>query len=96
MSATHTPEKRSRPRTPVETPFDQMPHLGLSVIGVVSDVSGLKPSEIHERVAEGRFPKPLKLGPRCSRWRACDIREWLADPVNWNATTHSTKGGDHE
>ncbi|WP_415519299.1 MAG: helix-turn-helix transcriptional regulator [Desulfovibrio aminophilus] len=27
---------------------------------------------------EGRFPKPVKLGPRTTAWRAEDVREWLA------------------
>ncbi len=29
-------------------------------------------------VASGRFPKPVKLGPRITAWRVEDIREWLA------------------
>ena len=26
---------------------------------------------------EGRFPKPVKLGPRTTAWRAEDVREWM-------------------
>ena len=28
-------------------------------------------------VKEGRFPKPLKVGPRCSMWRAEDVIAWI-------------------
>lgn len=31
-------------------------------------------------VRAGRFPKPVRLGPRIVAWRAEDIRELLANP----------------
>lgn len=31
----------------------------------------------------GRFPKPIKLSARCTRWRLSDIRAWMADPMAW-------------
>ena len=30
-------------------------------------------------IRDGRFPKPVKLGPRTAAWRAEDIRKLLAD-----------------
>lgn len=29
-------------------------------------------------VKDGRFPKPVKLGPRITAWRVADIRDWIA------------------
>lgn len=29
-------------------------------------------------VKDGRFPKPVKLGPRITAWRVADIRAWIA------------------
>lgn len=29
-------------------------------------------------VRGGRFPKPVKLGPRITAWRVEDIRAWIA------------------
>jgi len=29
-------------------------------------------------VRAGKFPKPVKLGPMTSAWRASDVAEWLA------------------
>jgi prophage regulatory protein len=30
-------------------------------------------------VGEGRFPKPIKLSPGCSRWRVADLEKWEAE-----------------
>jgi prophage regulatory protein len=32
---------------------------------------------IYDKIADGRFPAPERDGPRCSRWRAGDVLEWL-------------------
>ena len=39
---------------------------------------GLKKSAIYEYMAEGTFPKPVRLGRRAVAWRASDIEEWKA------------------
>ena len=28
-------------------------------------------------VKTGKFPKPVKLGPRTTAWSASDVREWM-------------------
>lgn len=33
-----------------------------------------------EGVATGRFPQPIKLGPRTTAWRVPDIRRLYEDP----------------
>ena len=33
---------------------------------------------LHRWVAEGRFPKPVKLGPGTTAWRVEDVRAWIA------------------
>lgn len=42
---------------------------------VVSRV-GMGRSMIYALIGEGRFPKPIKRGPKWSRWRAGDIAGW--------------------
>jgi prophage regulatory protein len=32
-------------------------------------------------VKEGRFPQPIKLGPRTTVWRETDIQAMLGDPI---------------
>ena len=34
-------------------------------------------STFWEWVKKGRFPKPVKLGPRTTAWRVEDIRAWM-------------------
>ena len=33
--------------------------------------------------AEGRFPAPVRLSARCTRWRLSAVRAWMADPQGW-------------
>ena len=39
---------------------------------------GLGRSTIYAMVKAGTFPAPVKLSPRCVRWRASDVSAWLA------------------
>ena len=50
---------------------------------LVSYLSGVGKSAIYYAARAGRMPAPLRLSPRCSRWRAGDIAEYLRDPFNW-------------
>jgi len=29
-------------------------------------------------VKEGRFPKPIRLSPGCTRWKSSEVEEWEA------------------
>ena len=44
---------------------------------------GLCRASIYAKVAEHRFPSPIKLTEHASGWRMGDVREWLADPTGW-------------
>jgi prophage regulatory protein len=35
------------------------------------------------RVADGTFPKQVKLSDRVSAWRVGDVRKWLAEQQAW-------------
>ncbi len=37
-------------------------------------------------IKSGRYPKPIKLGPRISAWRVEDIRALLEHPESINTT----------
>ena len=39
--------------------------------------TGLARSTIYDHVARGKFPRPVKLGPRVVAWRECDISRWI-------------------
>ena len=38
---------------------------------------GLGRSTIYAKMANGEFPRPIKLGQRAVGWRSCDIENWL-------------------
>lgn len=38
---------------------------------------GLSRSTIYAMIAEGEFPKPIKLGKRAVGWRESDVANWL-------------------
>ena len=43
----------------------------------VEKMVGLSRSTIYAMIAEGSFPKPIKLGKRAVGWREADLRAWL-------------------
>lgn len=43
-----------------------------ALIGIAGD------STVMKLVGDKRFPAPIRLSHRCSRWRAGDVRAWLA------------------
>jgi predicted DNA-binding transcriptional regulator AlpA len=45
----------------------------------IAAAAGQSLSWWYEEVSEGRAPKPVIRGPRCTRWRLSDIREWLIE-----------------
>ena len=43
----------------------------------VEQLVGLKKSTIYKMMAEGNFPKAIKISPRCIAWLAADIDTWV-------------------
>ena len=43
---------------------------------------GLSRSTIHRQVAEGLFPKPIRVGVRSVRWRESDIEKWKQQHID--------------
>lgn len=43
----------------------------------LKSILGVGHSTIYKMVAEGRFPRQTRIGPRASRWRSDDVIEWL-------------------
>lgn len=42
-------------------------------------------STLWEWVAKGQFPAPVKLSTRVTAWSAASVRQFLANPQNWEA-----------
>ena len=47
-------------------------------VQTVCAVVGMSTSSIFRKLAAGQFPAPVRLGTRCTRWKAGDVRAWLA------------------
>jgi prophage regulatory protein len=51
---------------------------------------GLSRSTIYQRIKEGTFPAPVRLGERAVGWRAGDIERFLLNPAGYRAPPVST------
>ena len=49
----------------------------------VEAITGLSRSTIYAKLkaGDGNFPQPIRLGARCTRFRAGDVQAWLAAQV---------------
>ena len=43
----------------------------------VEVMTGLKKSSVYERIRNGGFPKPVKLGPRATGFVESEVAEWV-------------------
>lgn len=46
----------------------------------VKQMVGLGTTAIYERIKQGSFPKPIKLG-RMSMWVESEVQEWIAERI---------------
>lgn len=45
--------------------------------------TGLSRSTIYRKIAEGSFPRQLRISINGAGWRESDINQWIADPAGW-------------
>ena len=62
--------------------------------GQVEREVGLKRSTIYQRMQEGTFPRPIRLGERAVGWRASDIERFLEDPVGYRVSPSADESRD--
>lgn len=46
--------------------------------------TGLSRSTIYKKVADGQFPRPVKLGERAVAWDAAAVTAWISERVAAN------------
>ena len=46
-------------------------------LATVEALTGLGRSTIYAKLAKNQFPQPVRLGARCTRFRAGDVQAWL-------------------
>lgn len=54
-----------------------IPEIGFVRLPQVLEVIPVGKTSWWEGVKSGRFPKPIKLSPRCTAWKAEEIRELI-------------------
>lgn len=59
--------------------MEQPPQVRLGDIRDAVRIAGISKSEIHRRVADGTFPKPIRFAPRCTRYPLHEIEQWVVD-----------------
>ena len=42
-------------------------------------LAGLRPTHVGALVKRGQFPRPVKLSAKVVRWKAGDVKKWLAE-----------------
>jgi prophage regulatory protein len=65
---------RARPHQPLHAAQVADALLRLST---VEAITGLGRSTIYAKLASNEFPQPVRLGARCTRFRAGDVQAWL-------------------
>ena len=46
-------------------------------VRTVSYATGLSVASLYRKLAAKEFPEPVRLGKRCTRWKAADVRAWI-------------------
>lgn len=68
----------TKPNAPHRSPTDLADVAFLDIRDLCA-LARMSASWIHDEVRAHRFPQPLRFGPRCTRWRSSDVRQWLVD-----------------
>ncbi len=55
----------------------ECPLQGFIRLPAIIKLLGIGKTSFYKGVREGRFPKPVKIGPRTSAWRVQDIRSLI-------------------
>lgn len=51
--------------------------------------TGLSRSSIYQRISDGAFPSPIRIGAKAVGWVEAEIDDWLKGQL------HATRGGAH-
>lgn len=69
----------SKPRTRTQQPLHAAQVAdALLRLRTVEAITGLSRSTIYAKVKAGEFVEPVRIGARCTRFRAGDVQAWLA------------------
>ena len=49
----------------------------LLTVSEVTQTIGVATSTLYRWMHNGNFPRGIKLGPACTRWRSIEIEQWI-------------------
>lgn len=48
-------------------------------IGKVLDRTGFSRATLYRKIADGSFPKQVKISERCAAWRESEVNAWITN-----------------
>jgi len=51
----------------------------------VIDRTGLSRSTLYRKIAEGTFPRQVRIGIQSTGWYEAEVQQWIADPPAYRA-----------
>jgi prophage regulatory protein len=57
------------------------PHEIMVRLPAVLEITGLAKSTLYKKMADGQFPRSVKIGPRACAWIWSEINGWVADQI---------------
>ena len=58
-------------------------------IKTVLERTGLSRSTMYRKMQNGTFPKNIQISIRCAGWRESAVKEWLRNPIFYDAADHA-------
>jgi len=58
---------------------------------IVEENTGCKKSTIYQMIADGRFPKPVRLSARHVAWSETAVLQWVQDRIAEAQQSHGAK-----
>lgn len=58
----------------------------LRITQIIPDILPISKSNFYAGIKEGKFPPPVKLGPRTSTWRESEIRQIVENGIPLDET----------
>ena len=54
-------------------------------VSEVSRIAGISRTEVWRQVKAGKFPKPTRLGTRCTRYSLAEVSDWVQQRLDERA-----------
>ncbi len=64
---------------------EQLPLDGMSRFSQLKKFLPVSREKWRQLVRDGKAPRPVKLGIRCTMWRNAELHEFLADPAGYKS-----------